>query len=230
MKIKIKELIQPPVFLLFISLVCIVANGQIKEKSIKKIYFQAADGISTRNGSSAELGIQVVLKSNWITSVSYKQIEIKPQNLPADYKQGFTTILIFPFNDAMPVNNINFINFTLGKYFEISKTTWITAEAGLSIVTGDKFYFNSQRVVSTGYLIGGYTSSNYSVNNEKKTTIGGILKADFNWSILPYWGIGAGVFANFNSIQSPVGFHIKLISGWLNMKKNYKKNKHFNYN
>lgn len=32
-------------------------------------------------------------------------------------------------------------------------------------------------------------------------------------------GVGAGAFANFNSIQSPVGGYLKIMIGWMNTKK-----------
>jgi len=46
-----------------------------------------------------------------------------------------------------------------------------------------------------------------------------MLKADFNWAFSSFAGLGGGVFANINSIQSPVGFHIKLIVGKMNREK-----------
>jgi hypothetical protein len=77
--------------------------------------------------------------------------------------------------------------------------------------------FTSQPVKTDGL----YTSSNYSVKSENKTGFGVMLKSDFNWAILPYVGLGAGVFANLNSIQSPVGFEIKILCGWLNTKRKH---------
>ena len=65
---------------------------------------------------------------------------------------------------------------------------------------------------------GVHISAKYAVQKETKTTGGGMVKADFNWALLPFLGLGAGVFANFNSIQTPVGAHIKLIAGWMNRK------------
>jgi hypothetical protein len=105
----------------------------------------------------------------------------------------------------------------VGKYFETGRKTWFTTEAGLSIVSGQELKFTSQPI-ETGFL---YWSSNYSVQKENKTTIGGVLKADFNWAFLPFAGLGAGVYANFNSIQSPVGFEIKLLIGKMNTKRKH---------
>jgi hypothetical protein len=109
---------------------------------------------------------------------------------------------------------MNLFSFTGGKCWEAGSKIWFTAEAGISIVTGEKMIFTSQPVVWDGW----YVSSNYAVKKENKTTIGGMLKADFNWAFLPSMGLGAGVFANFNSIQTPVGEQIKLIFGWMNYK------------
>lgn len=110
---------------------------------------------------------------------------------------------------------MDLISFTAGKFFETGRKTWFTTETGFSIVNGDKMNFTSQPVV----LDIVHYSSNYSVKKEKKTTIGGMLKADFNWAFLPFLGLGAGAFANFNSIQSPVGFQVKIICGWMNRKR-----------
>ena len=188
-------------------------DGQTKMSSLKKIYFQLASGASNKNGTFIEAGIQSVLKNNWVASVSYHSIEMNPQNLPADYKSGYT--LLF-FRDVFPSVNMHLFSFTGGKFFEAGRKTWFTTEAGCSFVNSEKMSFTKQAVVTDGYF---YTSSNYTVKKEKKTTIGGMLKADFNWALLPYVGLGAGAFANFNSIQSPVGFQLKVVIGWMNYKK-----------
>lgn len=57
------------------------------------------------------------------------------------------------------------------------------------------------------------------MKSEPKTTIGAMLKADFNWAFTPYVGLGAGAFVNISSIQNPIGGQVKLIVGWLNTKK-----------
>ncbi|MEO7394612.1 MAG: hypothetical protein ABIU11_06680, partial [Chitinophagaceae bacterium] len=106
--------------------------------------------------------------------------------------------------------------------FQAGQKLWFTTEAGLSIVNGEKMSFTRQPETSDRYF---YSSSNFSIKKETKTTIGGMLKADFNWAVLPYLGLGAGVFANFNSIQSPLGFQFKIIIGWLNSKKPLSKSK-----
>jgi len=104
----------------------------------------------------------------------------------------------------------NFINTFTG----LGRKTWITTEAGLSIVSGEKMSFTSKPVVNDIL----YVSSNYSTHKESQSAVGGILKADFNWVFTPYLGLGVGAFAAVNSIQSPVGGEIKLIAGWLNTK------------
>ena len=40
-----------------------------------------------------------------------------------------------------------------------------------------------------------------------------MMRTDVNWAFSSFMGLGAGFFANINSIQSPVGFHVKLIVG-----------------
>jgi len=134
--------------------------------------------------------------------------------LPDDYECGFT-LLLFPVYDEFPYNEMDVFSLTVGKYFETARKTWFTAEAGLSFVNRQKMKFASQPVI-TEFL---YWSSNYSVQKENKTGFGAMLKADFNWAVLPYVGLGAGAYANFNSVQSAAGFEVKLLLGWLNTKR-----------
>ena len=46
-----------------------------------------------------------------------------------------------------------------------------------------------------------------------------MIRADYNWAFSRFFGLGAGVFANFNSIQSPVGFNLKLTMGMMRKKQ-----------
>lgn len=188
-----------------------VAFSQKQETSVKKIYLQLAAGATNNKGVFSEAGVQIGLKDNWISSISYHTIKMNPKNLPSDYEEGYV-FLIFPLYDEFPVTKMSLISFTGGKLFEVRRNMWFTTEAGLSIVKGETSGFNKQPVVWDGL----YKSSNYAVNKEDKTTIGGMLKVDFNWAFSPWVGLGAGAFANFNSIQSPAGFQLKLILGWLN--------------
>jgi len=192
---------------------CQQTGGQAKQSGFRKIYFQAGTGFASSNGVSVNLGVQAVLKNNWVATISYQSIEMDAKNTPADYEPA----LNFLFPDPMPANDMKAFNFTVGKYFETGRKTWFTTEAGLSIVSGQELKFAKQPI-ETGFL---YWSSNYAVQKENKSTIGGVLKADFNWAFLPFAGLGAGVYANFNSIQSPVGFEIKLLLGKMNTKRKH---------
>lgn len=194
---------------------CQQTNVDIKHSSIKKIYLQAGAGLTSSKGGSIDFGIQAILKSNWTASISYKLVEMEPQNLPDNYEQGVTYIIFFPVYDEFPYNDMDVFSLTIGKYLETGRKTWFTTEAGLSFVNGQKMTFTSQTVTSDIF----HKSSNYSVQKENKTGFGVMLKSDFNWAILPYVGLGAGVFANFNSLQSPLGFEIKFICGNLRQHK-----------
>jgi len=50
-----------------------------------------------------------------------------------------------------------------------------------------------------------------------------MMKTDVNWAFSSFMGLGAGVFANVNSIQSPIGFHIKLLVGNMGREKKNRK-------
>jgi hypothetical protein len=205
-----------------LTLLCalpVLAFCQEQAKPLKRMYFQAAAGPTTHSGYAAELGVQAIFKSNWTATFSYNHIEVDPKGLPGDYKPGYTLILIFPVPDEYPSANMSIISLSGGKSFEVTRNMWFTAEAGLSFVKGEKFTFGRQPIVDDLF----YVSSNYAATKERKSSIGGVLKADINWAFSRYVGLGFGTFANFNSIQSPVGYRLKLMIGWMNRRKNVRK-------
>ena len=202
-------------FVLISSLATISLTAQNKPTGITKFYVDGGVGAASLNGVFAALGGTAVLQNNWLASISYYNLDMNPKNLPSNYESGYTIMILFPFPDAMPSVKMSVVNFTGGKLFALGRKTWITAEAGLSVVSGEKFQFTSQP------LVGGLfdMSSNYSAQKSKQTTVGGMLRTDFNWAFTRYIGLSVGGFANLNSIQSPVGVEFKLIAGWLNTKK-----------
>lgn len=196
---------------------CQQTSNEAKQSAIKKFYLQGGTGITSSGGISLDFGLQAVLKSNWTASISYKLVEIEPRNLPDTYQRGYTLLLVFPLYDEFPYNEMDVFSLAVGKYFETGRKTRFTAEAGLSFVNGQTMKFTSQPVISEIL----YVSSNYSVQKENKTGFGGVVKADFNWALLPFAGLGTGVFANFNSVQSAIGFEVKLLVGKLNKKRKH---------
>ena len=69
----------------------------------------------------------------------------------------------------------------------------------------------------------GTTSSNYSSSKESKGTMGVAMRADLNWGFASFMGLGCGAFANINSIQSPIGFQVKLMVGNMGREKKNRK-------
>jgi hypothetical protein len=220
---KTKSLIQATL-LTFTFLSSIMVRAQVKPALLNKIYFQAAAGASSRNGIAREIGIQAVLKNNWTTTLSYNSIDMRPKNLPGDFDPGATIILFIPIEEETPSVDMKLFTLAIGKYYKGGRNTWITTEAGISIVNGKEISFSKNTGdPSTWYfLFVGDTPSNYTFTEQKKTTIGAMLKADFNWAFSSFAGLGAGVFANFNSLQSPVGFQCKLIIGKMNRERKHK--------
>jgi hypothetical protein len=196
--------------------------AQKNESAIKKVYLQAGAGGNTIDGGHTEIGLQTIINNKWSATISYHSLSMKPKNLPSDYKPGTGTVLFFiPYSDEVIVN-MDLFSLTAGKYFQTGKKSWITTEAGLSIVKGGVASFQPTAVTTTdpfGILFGVTgTTSNYNTTVENKTSIGAMIRADYNWAFSRFLGLGAGVFANFNSIQSPVGFNLKFTMGLLRKK------------
>jgi hypothetical protein len=208
---------------LFFSLLLSTASfGQSKEGAFKKIYLQLGGGIASHNAPFGEFGVQTLLSKNWVATFSYHEIDMEPKNLPADYHPGVAIVFFFPIEESMPSVDLKLYSVTAGKYFKTGRNTWFTTEAGLSLATGKKISFSRNTDPSGwNFLIIGEYPSNYITSEESKTSIGGMLKADINWAFSSIAGLGTGVFANVNSIQSAVGFEVKLTVGWMNRKKNH---------
>jgi hypothetical protein len=204
-----------PILLVLILALMTTAHAQNNTDHLPKCYLHLAGGPSSRNGATYEYGGTAIFKNKWMASISYQSIDMTPKNLPQDYKQGYTVIIILPIPDAMPSATLKSVNFTVGKYLSLGRKTWITAEGGLSVVNGRTYTFTPQQV-EYDFV---HVSSNYAAHSDTQTGAGGIIKADFNWAFIPYLGLGVGMFANVNSIQSSVGLQFKVIAGWMNSKK-----------
>jgi hypothetical protein len=219
MTIKIKTFIQATLLLIFIFVCSSIAFSQSKNTSPGKIYLQGAVGAASNKGFFSDLGVQAILKNKWVTTLSYHSIDMEPKNLPGDYNPGYTMIIFIPIPNKTPSSDLKVLSFTAGKYYKTGRKTWFTTEAGLSLVSGKEMKFSKSSASSWTIIFVGEQPPNYTQTEEKKTTMGAMLKADFNWAFASFAGLGGGVFGNFNSIQSPIGFQIKLIVGKMNRGK-----------
>ncbi|HKO81938.1 MAG TPA: hypothetical protein VJU78_16140, partial [Chitinophagaceae bacterium] len=119
--------------------------------------------------------------------------------------------------------DMSLISLTAGKSFSLGKNFWATTEGGLSHVKGEKVNFERTQPVSGNIIIAASTTSNYNSTKENKSTIGAMLQADINWAFASFMGLGAGVYANVNAVQSPLGLNVKLLLGKTGRVKKYKR-------
>ena len=222
MKIKTNNAIHTTFCLLLSLLLCSLSYSQATGKALTKIYLQSGVGGASHSGFVSEVSVQGVIKNNWVATLSYHNIDMEPKNLPSNFDAGMSMFFSIPIPGEKPNVDMHLISLTMGKYFKSGRNTWFTTEAGLSAVNAKNINFSPKDgSSSTGlFPLFGTRSSNYEFTEDgKKTTIGAMLKTDFNWAFSSLAGLGRGVFANINSIQSPVGFHIKLIIGKMNREK-----------
>jgi hypothetical protein len=206
----------------FYSLHAQVNSSATTKTNVKKFYIQAGAGGSSQAGSNFEIGLQAIVNNKWSASFSYHGLTMKPKNLPANYQPETGTIFFIPYTNNIEVN-MKLFSLTAGKYFRLGRNSWLTTEAGLSFVSGEKASFQPATPISTDPLLlllgTSGTTSNYTTTIEKKNSFGGMLRADFNWAFSSFMGLGGGVFANLNSIQSTIGFNTKLIVGLMGRHK-----------
>ena len=204
------------IFLAFIT----TATGQTK--ALNKYYLQGGAGWASHDGSTYDISMQGIFKNKWSATLSYQELSMTPKNLPSDYQPETGYIFFIPYSYTVDAN-MSLISLTAGRYFKMGRNTWATTEAGLSYVSGEKVSFQRSQVTSFDALIAASTSSNYSSTKEKSSTVGLMMRTDVNWAFSSFMGLGAGVFANINSIQSPIGFNIKLMVGNMGREKKSKR-------
>lgn len=206
-----KDLMCSFIFCILFLLFSLVAVGQ-NQKTISKFYLQTATGAGTYNSYHYDVGLQAIIKNKWSATLSYQEAEMTPKNQPADYQPETGYVLFIPYTYEVDAT-LKSVSLTAGRYFRLGRNTWATTEGGLSYVSGEKVNFQHTSPISSNLIIAASTTSNYNTTKEKKSTVGAMLRADINWAFASFMGIGAGLYANLNSIQSPVGFNIKLIVG-----------------
>jgi hypothetical protein len=207
------------VILVFMSWITSSAQSS---SQLSKIYLEGGIGGSTYKGLTSEVGLTAIFKKKWSVTVSMNDIEeMTPKNEPSDYQPETGYVLFIPYTDEETVN-MKIVSLTAGRYFHLGRSMWATAEGGLSYVKGEKVNYERTQQVSNFVIVAGSISSNYKTTNENKSTVGAMLKADFNWAFASFMGIGGGVFANINSVQSPVGCEVKLMVGLMGREKKHK--------
>jgi len=205
-----------------IILLAFITTATGQTKTMNKFYLQAGAGGGTHEAASYDLGIQTIFKNKWSATLSYHEFDMDPKNLPSDYEPETGYILFIPFTYTVQAN-MKIVSLTAGRYFKMGRNTWATTEAGLSYVSGEKVSFQHSEVTSSFLIIAASNSSNYTSTKEKKSAVGFMMQTDVNWAFSSFMGLGAGVFANINSIQSPIGFHVKLLVGNMGREKKNRK-------
>ena len=205
-----------------IILLAFITTATGQTKTMNKFYLQAGAGGGTHEAASYNLGIQTIFKNKWSATLSYHEFDMDPKNLPSDYEPETMIILFIPITYTVQAN-MKIVSLTAGRYFKMGRNTWATTEAGLSYVSGEKISFQHSEVTSSFLIIAASNSSNYTSTKEKKSTVGFMMQTDINWAFSSFMGLGAGVFANVNSIQSPIGFQVKLMVGNMGREKKNRK-------
>ena len=221
LKLKIMNSTQKKSSLFSILLLALVIISNAQTSPLSKLYLQGGIGACSYSGGSTEVGFQAIFKNKWSATLSYQSLNMDPKNKPSDYQAETGYALFLAYTNEVDAT-MSIVSATAGKYFKLGKHTWATTEGGLSYVHGEKVSFQKTDVQSTNLIIFASTSSNYSTTKENKGSVGVAARADINWAFASFMGLGCGVFTNINSIQSPVGFQVKLIVGKMGREKKNK--------
>ena len=190
-------------------------KAQKKESTFSRFYLQGAAGPTTNSGAYWDLSVQGITPKNFVATLSYSQVEMDPKNLPSDYQPGYVLLIIIPLSDGIPYVATSTLSITAGKAFKSGRNTWFSTEAGIGYVKSETMSFYKQEVISN--IVS--ATSNYRTTTEDHSTVGAVVKADFNWAMASFMGLGFGVCGNLNSVQSFAGFHVKLMAGLMGRQK-----------
>ncbi|MEO6221596.1 MAG: hypothetical protein ABIO81_14280 [Ginsengibacter sp.] len=181
-------------------------------KTLNKIYLQMGAGGGTFNSIDGGFAATAIIKNKSSITLSYHHLEMKPKNQPSDYQAETGYVFFIPYTNQI-TSNMDFVSLTAGKFYRLSKKIWATTEGGLSYTRGEKVEYKKAQSVSSTIIIAETTTSNYTTTKENKSVLGVMLQSDINWAFCSFIGVGAGVYANLNSVQSPIAFQIKLLIG-----------------
>ena len=193
-------------------------SSSAQTKAISKFYLQGGAGGGTYKNGFGDVSLQAIIKNKWSATLSYQSITMDPKNLPSDYRAETGYVLFIPYTDKV-TSDMNIVSVTAGRYFRLGRNIWATTEGGLSYVSGEKVSFQHTEASSTDLFFFASTSSNYETTKEKTGSVGFAMRADVNWALTSFMGVGCGTFVNINSIQSPIGFQVKLLVGFMGKEK-----------
>ena len=88
-------------------------------RPISKIYLQGDAGGGTYKSSDFGFGLRAIIYNKWSITLSYKDLEMKPRNLPSDYQPEIGYVFFIYTDKQMPQYPIVFD--TMSKCLEALK-------------------------------------------------------------------------------------------------------------
>lgn len=163
------------------------------------------------------LGLRYRFNEKWMIGVSMLDYLQMAPNTPSDFRAGSNAFLIFESDNNKPMVQRSDMSLTLGRTMKMSARSWFSIEGGLSWLKGEKLTF-SRRIVATvdplWMLLGiSGTSDNYSIENEKVSVAGAVVRTDLNFKVSPSLVISTGTYMNFNSLKTPLSFQLRFLFG-----------------
>ncbi|MEO5946315.1 MAG: hypothetical protein ABIP79_05825 [Chitinophagaceae bacterium] len=215
----LKNISRPLVFSFFLSSFFSPVFAQ-NAKAISKMYLQMGAGVGTFSSIEGGVAATAIIKNKTSISLSYHHLDMTPKNQPSDYQAETGYVLFIPYT-YQATSIMDIVSVTAGKYYRIGKNIWGTSEGGLSYTKGEKINYQNTQSVTSSIIIATSITSNYTTTKETKSTVGVMLKSEINWAFASFMGLGAGVYGNFNAVQSPIVYQIKLLVGKMGKEKKH---------
>jgi hypothetical protein len=199
-------------------------QAQNKETKINRLYVFGGGGPAFFSGASGTLGITAVVNRKWIASVGYLSAT-RDASAPsdADFRKSeyiFWGAISFEV-DYHPEAETKFTYLSVGRYFPVSKRVSFILDGGIGLAKGQDFnYYQSFTTLKPGEVLLKGASTNYTVTQTDKSSVGFIGRAGMDWAFSGGAGMGFDFYYNLctGGISDNVGISTRFNLGYMPRK------------
>jgi hypothetical protein len=210
------------ILLLAAAIVLSVTSLQAQESQAKvnRIYVYGGGGPALFSGLSGSLGVSAVINKKWIASIGYLDAS-RNASAPSDAnfnKSSLTWIWGPSVIDYHPTAETKFTYLSFGRYYPATKKVSYILDGGIGLAKGQDFnYYEYNSPLKPGEVLIPGASTNYTVTETAKSSVGFIARAGMDWAFSGGAGMGIDFFYNLctGGISDNVGLTFRLNLGYM---------------
>lgn len=208
-------------------LACLIPFGtaaQQKNTALKALYFNLPFKLGKTEYRYQAYGLHSVWGKGLVVGIDRERYRNTPGNLPADYSVGTITLLNIPVTSQLPQAETRYTSITAGYRKALSRNTWLTVEAGPSLIKKEYYQF-TKSTPSSGTIYDPWTTffndlfgitatnANYTYEKTTRNQTGATFRSSFQWAFTNFSAIHLGVHGNFTGKESRFGAYFSIAIG-----------------